>query len=221
MAESIPSVTVAWSIRSSTSPSLPSRLSPFPLCLLLESNRRRNNNNSNSSTRGRIRCEAQTIPNQIRRKRNIYEIENLTTWLLKHEQSGDIDAELTTVLSSISLACKQIASLIQRSSIINLTGAQGTINVQGEDQKKLDVISNEVGWFSSNTSFFLFFLQSNVLCTLIWINTDIPPAICNETYIVILQLPEIQWADRHYCVRGGGRTGSSGGNELWKLHCRI
>lgn len=71
-------------------------------------------------------------------------MENLTTWLLKKEQAGHIDAELTIVLSSISLACKQIASLLQRSSIINITGAQGTINVQGEDQKKLDVISNEL-----------------------------------------------------------------------------
>ncbi|KAI3667023.1 hypothetical protein L6452_42065 [Arctium lappa] len=78
------------------------------------------------------------------KKKNRYEIENLTTWLLKQEQSGHIDAELTIVLSSISLACKQIASLLQRSSIINLTGAQGTINIQGEDQKKLDVISNEL-----------------------------------------------------------------------------
>ncbi|KAF4348120.1 hypothetical protein F8388_003462 [Cannabis sativa] len=77
-------------------------------------------------------------------KREFYPIEHLTTWLLKHEQSGDIDAELTIVLSSISLACKQIASLLQRSSITNLTGAHGTINIQGEDQKKLDVISNEL-----------------------------------------------------------------------------
>lgn len=149
MAESIPSVTVAWSNRSLTSPSLPSRLSLFPLCSsILQSNGRRNNNNS--STTARIRCEAvvseeaQAMPSQTRRKKNIYEIENLTTWLLKQEQSGNIDAELATVLSSISLACKQISSLLQRSSIINLTGAQGTINVQGEDQKKLDVISNEL-----------------------------------------------------------------------------
>lgn len=77
-------------------------------------------------------------------KKNRYEMENLTTWLLKQEQAGQIDAELTIVLSSISLACKQIASLLQRSSIINITGAQGTMNIQGEDQKKLDVISNEV-----------------------------------------------------------------------------
>ncbi|KAI4342503.1 hypothetical protein MLD38_027126 [Melastoma candidum] len=78
------------------------------------------------------------------RKRSNYEIENLTTWLLKQEQAGNIDTELTIVISSISQACKQIASLLQRSSIINLTGSQGTINIQGEQQKKLDVVSNEV-----------------------------------------------------------------------------
>ncbi|PIN24866.1 Fructose-bisphosphatase [Handroanthus impetiginosus] len=71
---------------------------------------------------------------KIRKSR--YEVENLTTWLLKQEQADYIDAELTIVLSSISLACKQIASLLQRSNIINLTGCQGTINIQGEDQKK-------------------------------------------------------------------------------------
>ncbi|KAG6433840.1 hypothetical protein SASPL_105458 [Salvia splendens] len=79
-----------------------------------------------------------------RKSINKYGIENLTTWLLKQEQAGHINAELTIVLSSISLACKQIASLLQRSSIFNLTGAHGTINIQGQDQKKLDVISNEL-----------------------------------------------------------------------------
>ncbi|CAI9098365.1 OLC1v1034997C1 [Oldenlandia corymbosa var. corymbosa] len=99
-----------------------------------------------------IRCEAVDLESApaapeikpTKKKKNRYEMENLTTWLLRQEQSGQIDAELTVVLSSISLACKQIASLLQRSNIINLTGGQGTVNVQGEDQKKLDVISNEL-----------------------------------------------------------------------------
>nr|KJB76846.1 hypothetical protein B456_012G110100 [Gossypium raimondii] len=85
----------------------------------------------------------QQVQNKEQRKTQ-FALENLTSWLLKQELAGNIDAELTIVLSSISLACKQIASLLQRSSIINLTGGQGTINVQGEDQKKLDVISNEL-----------------------------------------------------------------------------
>ncbi|XP_024356399.1 fructose-1,6-bisphosphatase, chloroplastic [Physcomitrium patens] len=76
-----------------------------------------------------------------------YDITTLTTWLLKKEQAGVIDGELTIVLSSIALACKQIASLVQRAGISNMTGLQGAANIQGEDQKKLDVISNEV--FSS------------------------------------------------------------------------
>nr|ACB44984.1 chloroplast fructose-1,6-bisphosphatase [Oryza coarctata] len=77
-------------------------------------------------------------------KKSSYEIITLTTWLLKQEQAGTIDGEMTIVLSSISTACKQIASLVQRAPISNLTGVQGAINVQGEDQKKLDVVSNEV-----------------------------------------------------------------------------
>lgn len=78
------------------------------------------------------------------KKKSGFEIQTLTNWLLKQEQDGVIDAELTIVLSSISMACKQIASLVQRASISNLTGVQGAVNVQGEDQKKLDVVSNEV-----------------------------------------------------------------------------
>lgn len=73
-----------------------------------------------------------------------FEIQTLTNWLLKQELAGVIDAELTIVISSISIACKQIASLVQRAGISNLTGVQGAVNVQGEDQKKLDVVSNEV-----------------------------------------------------------------------------
>ncbi|RWV84325.1 hypothetical protein GW17_00053966, partial [Ensete ventricosum] len=78
------------------------------------------------------------------KRKSSFELQTLTTWLLKQEQAGSIDAELTIVLSSISMACKQIASLVQRAGISNLTGVQGAVNVQGEDQKKLDVVSNEV-----------------------------------------------------------------------------
>lgn len=94
---------------------------------------------------GGIRCAAVGAAAETEtKKRSGYEIQTLTSWLLKQEQAGLIDAELTIVLSSISMACKQIASLVQRASISNLTGVQGAVNVQGEDQKKLDVVSNEV-----------------------------------------------------------------------------
>lgn len=81
---------------------------------------------------------------QMPKKKGIYDIRTFTVWLLKQEQSGVIDGELIVVLSSIASACKQIASLVQRAGISNLTGLHGAVNVQGEDQKKLDVVSNEV-----------------------------------------------------------------------------
>lgn len=73
-----------------------------------------------------------------------YQLFTLTTWLFDQEKQGNINTELATVISSISLACKQIGSLVNRAGISNLTGLAGEQNVQGEDQKKLDVISNEV-----------------------------------------------------------------------------
>ncbi|KAK9825029.1 hypothetical protein WJX74_002290 [Apatococcus lobatus] len=73
-----------------------------------------------------------------------YALYTLTTWLLKEEMKGTIDGELATVISSIGLACKQIASLVQRASLSDMNGLAGLANQSGEDQKKLDVISNEV-----------------------------------------------------------------------------
>lgn len=97
-----------------------------------------------------VKCMAVAAETEPKKKGG-YQIQTLTNWLLKQEQEGVIDAELTIVLSSISLACKQIASLVQRASVSNLTGIQGAVNIQGEDQKKLDVVSNEV--CGSPTSF--------------------------------------------------------------------
>lgn len=99
---------------------------------------------SSSSSAARAAAVSLEPPVPKQQKKSQYDITTFTTWLLKQEQAGVIDGELTIVLSSISLACKQIASLVQRAGISNMTGLQGAANIQGEDQKKLDVISNEV-----------------------------------------------------------------------------
>merc|ERR1719221_1196798 len=55
--------------------------------------------------------------------------------------------EMESLMSSIQMACKSIASLVSRAGIQDLTGMEdggGSVNVQGEEQKKLDVISNTV-----------------------------------------------------------------------------
>ena len=54
--------------------------------------------------------------------------------------------ELESIFSSIATAGKTISNLVRRSTLTGLTGYldEGTINVQGEAQKKLDVIANDV-----------------------------------------------------------------------------
>ncbi|KAB2059772.1 hypothetical protein ES319_A11G330100v1 [Gossypium barbadense] len=97
-----------------------SRLSPFQLCVF-----------DSKSLRRHVRCLAVGTAPEAETKKSGFEIQTLTGWLLKQNRRH-------------SMACKQIASLVQRASISNLTGVQGAVNVQGEDQKKLDVVSNEV-----------------------------------------------------------------------------
>jgi len=54
--------------------------------------------------------------------------------------------ELTTLFGAIDTACKAISNLVKRSQLPSseTLGYQGNINVQGEDQKKLDVITNNL-----------------------------------------------------------------------------
>jgi fructose-1,6-bisphosphatase I len=87
---------------------------------------------------------AMSVSARVQAHASTYKMETFNTWLLQEERAGRVDNELAVVLSSIATACKQIANLVQRAGISNLTGLQGETNVQGEDQKKLDVISNEV-----------------------------------------------------------------------------
>lgn len=51
--------------------------------------------------------------------------------------------EFCWLLSGITLACKIIASQIQRKSLLGITGSTGETNVQGEEVQKLDVIAND------------------------------------------------------------------------------
>jgi fructose-1,6-bisphosphatase I len=54
--------------------------------------------------------------------------------------------ELIALFGGIETACKALTNLVKRSQLPSseTLGYQGEVNVQGEDQKKLDVISNDV-----------------------------------------------------------------------------
>eukprot|EP00537_Pseudo-nitzschia_pungens_P002325 CAMPEP_0172368332 /NCGR_PEP_ID=MMETSP1060-20121228/26435_1 /TAXON_ID=37318 /ORGANISM="Pseudo-nitzschia pungens, Strain cf. cingulata" /LENGTH=496 /DNA_ID=CAMNT_0013092881 /DNA_START=114 /DNA_END=1604 /DNA_ORIENTATION=- len=55
--------------------------------------------------------------------------------------------EIESIFTSLQVACKTLSNLVKTSAISGLTGLEdggGSINVQGEEQKKLDVIANDV-----------------------------------------------------------------------------
>lgn len=53
-------------------------------------------------------------------------------------------AGLGIVLSDIAVACREISRAIDKGALTGAMGSQGERNVQGEEQKKLDVISNDL-----------------------------------------------------------------------------
>ncbi len=52
--------------------------------------------------------------------------------------------ELSALLSQLGLAGKRISRLLSQAGLIDILGASGETNVQGETQQKLDALANEV-----------------------------------------------------------------------------
>ncbi len=70
----------------------------------------------------------------------------LTQFIIE-EQRRTVGAtgDFTGLLTDVALACKAIANAVNRGDLIGVLGEAGTApNVQGETQKKLDVIANDL-----------------------------------------------------------------------------
>lgn len=69
----------------------------------------------------------------------------LTRYVLK-EQRKHLQAtgDLSQLLTCIQTAIKATASAVRKAGIAKLHGIAGNVNVQGEEVKKLDVLSNEL-----------------------------------------------------------------------------
>jgi fructose-1,6-bisphosphatase I len=65
---------------------------------------------------------------------------NLAQWLA----SQPVDAKLASVVDSMAAASAEIAGVLRQAAIGGQTGLAGQTNVQGEAQKALDVISNDI-----------------------------------------------------------------------------
>ena len=70
--------------------------------------------------------------------------ETLSTWMFRQEQAGHMDADLAVIINSIAVACKRISNLVATAPIRGLVGLADSTNESGDEQKKLDVISNDI-----------------------------------------------------------------------------
>ena len=70
---------------------------------------------------------------------------SLTRYLIEEQrEKGVIKPDLRLLIEVVARACKTIATQINKGALGGVLGSVGSVNVQGEVQKKLDVLSNEI-----------------------------------------------------------------------------
>ena len=69
----------------------------------------------------------------------------LTNYIIETQRGiQGATGEFTGLLNDIATACKKISALVDKGDLVGVLGSAGSENVQGETQKKLDIITNEV-----------------------------------------------------------------------------
>ena len=69
---------------------------------------------------------------------------SLTRYLIEEQRAGHVSADLRLLIEVVARACKTISVAVGKGALGGVLGDAGTGNVQGEAQKKLDVIANDV-----------------------------------------------------------------------------
>ncbi len=70
---------------------------------------------------------------------------NIKEYLQNEQKAGqNIDSNLISLVEDISAACKEIHTAINHGALYGVLGSAESENIQGETQKKLDVMSNEM-----------------------------------------------------------------------------
>ena len=68
----------------------------------------------------------------------------VTQFLIEEQRQVRASGDFTSLLNDIVTACKVISNAVNKGALIGVLGSAGSENVQGETQKKLDIITNEV-----------------------------------------------------------------------------
>ncbi len=70
---------------------------------------------------------------------------SLTRYLVEQQRvDGHIPSQLRLLLEVVARSCKSISQAVNKGALGGVLGSAGSENVQGEVQKKLDIIANEV-----------------------------------------------------------------------------
>lgn len=70
---------------------------------------------------------------------------NLIQFIIEEERHiPGATGDFTDLLGDITIACKKIAHAVNKGALIGVLGSAGSENIQGETQKKLDVITNDI-----------------------------------------------------------------------------
>jgi len=69
----------------------------------------------------------------------------LTQFIIEQQRGlPDASGTFTMLLNNIVMACKEISHLVNRGDLVGVLGSAESENVQGEVQKKLDIITNDI-----------------------------------------------------------------------------
>lgn len=69
----------------------------------------------------------------------------LTQFIIQQQRElPGVSGTFTSLLNNIVTACKKISLMVNRGALIGILGSAKSENVQGEVQKKLDIITNEI-----------------------------------------------------------------------------
>jgi fructose-1,6-bisphosphatase I len=68
----------------------------------------------------------------------------ITQFIIEEQRKIVATGDFTSLLNDVVTACKVISNAVNQGALVGVLGTAGSENVQGETQKKLDIISNDV-----------------------------------------------------------------------------
>ncbi len=69
---------------------------------------------------------------------------SLSQFITEQQRQASVTEDLAALIKDILTPCKQISHLVNQGDLTGTWGSADSENVQGEEQKKLDIISNEM-----------------------------------------------------------------------------